>query len=234
MMKTLSCCVRNALLLAGAFCSLATVTAADRQEGGYAGTKDQGHDEVVYNFLKHFNYEQYYWAYDFQFTSINNRRVDAMDAAIFAGHGNQWLIATTNGNVDLKNVGSTGDKGWGDWNCEFIAFESCDVVPSPLEVSDWWTNWVHTNGAFDGLHQALGFRTISWQSTDQDVSDYWGARMRGNYAVWQSWFDAINSEAASDEMGACVMHPSTEMDTHASFAPDPPANHTNLRIWYQY
>src|SRR5689334_20041901 len=89
--------------------------AADRQEGGYAGTKDQGHDQVVYNFLKHFSYEQYYWAYDFQFTSSNNSRVDAMDFAIFAGHGNQWYVSTTSGGVDLSNCGSTAAKGYGDW-----------------------------------------------------------------------------------------------------------------------
>ncbi len=207
--------------------------AADRQEGGYAGTTDQGHDEVVYNFLKHFSYEQYYYARDFQFTSINNSRVDAMDFAIFAGHGNQWLIATTSGNVDLTQCGSTGNKGYGDWNCEFIAFESCDVVPSPIEQADWWTNWVHTNGAFDGLHQALGFHTLSWQSTDQDITDYFGNCIRNNYAVWQSWFDAINHKG-SNEFGSCVMYPPAEMDTHASFVADPPADHQNLKVWYQY
>ena len=211
-----------------------TVFAADRKEGGYAGTTDEGHDQVVYNFLKHFSYEQYYYAYDFQFTSINNSRVDAMDFAVFAGHGNKWLIATTNGNVDLKTCGNTSNKGWGDWNCEFIAFESCYVVPSPFEEANWWTNWVQANGTFDGLHQALGFRTVSYQSTDEDVTDDFGALVKGNYGVWQSWFSAINSEALNDEMGSCVMHPSTDMDTYASFASDPAADHGNLTIWYQY
>src|SRR4051794_23534681 len=100
---------------------------ADHSEGGYAGTTDQGHDEVVYNFLKHFSYQQYYYAADFQFTSSNNSRVDAMDFAIFGGHGNQWYIATTTGGVDLSQCGNTSAKGYGDWNCEFVAFESCDV-----------------------------------------------------------------------------------------------------------
>ncbi|MBI3365152.1 MAG: hypothetical protein HY033_09620 [Ignavibacteriae bacterium] len=211
-----------------------TNQAVDRKEGGYAGTKDQGHDEVVYNFLKHFSYEEYRWAYDFQFTSYNNHRVDAMDITVFAGHGNEWLIATTSGNVDLSIAGNTSDKGWGDYNCEFIAFESCDVVPSPLEESDWWSNWVKDGATFDGLHQALGFRTISWQSTDQDVTDYFGSCIHAGYAVWQSWFDAINHECESDEMGACVMNPTCEMDTHASFAADPSASDQSLRIWYQY
>jgi Family of unknown function (DUF6345) len=209
--------------------------AVDRSEGGYAGTTDQGHDQVVYNFLKHFSYEQYFYARTFQWDSLNDLRVDAMDIAVFGGHGNRWFISTTDGGVDLSNVGSSADHGWGDVNAEFVAFESCDVVPSPLEVTDWWTNWIRTpGGAFDGVHQVLGFRTLSWQSTDQDVTDYFGARMAANGAVWQSWFDAINSEGRSDEMGAAVMHPSTDGDRYGTFVADPPKNHQSLRIWYQH
>src|SRR5262245_49696525 len=196
----------------------APLWAVDRTEGGYAGTTDQGHGEVVYNFLKHYSYEQYFYARTFQFDSLNDLRVDAMDFAIFAGHGNQWFIATTDGGVDLGNVGNSGDRGWGDVQAEFVAFESCDVVPSPLETADWWTNWIRTpNGAFDGVHQVLGFRTLSWQSTDQDVTDYFGVRMANNGAVWQSWFDAIDSEGRSDEMGSAVMHPSADGDRYGTF-----------------
>ena len=51
-------------LAVGAFVTLAAapVLAVDLEEGGYAGTTDEGHDTVVYNFLKHFNYEQYYYS----------------------------------------------------------------------------------------------------------------------------------------------------------------------------
>jgi Family of unknown function (DUF6345) len=226
---------RMACGLAVALLAGAPVSAADRKEGGYVGTYTEGHDAVVYNFLKHFNYQQYYYSQPFQFASSNNARVDAMDIAIFAGHGNRWYISTTNGGVDLASVGSGANSGWGDVQAEFVAFESCYVVPSPIEVADWWTNWIDTpNGAFDGVHQVLSFHTVSWQSTDQDVTDFFGSRMHGNHAVWQSWFDAINSEGRSDEFGAAVMHPSTDGDRYATFAADPPKNHQSLRLWYQY
>lgn len=214
---------------------LPSAALAQGEEGGYAGTKDQGHDEVVYNFLKHFSYDQYYYAKTFQFGDLNDIRVDNMDIAIFGGHGNKWLVGCTDGNVDLSNIGSGPDWGWGDTDLEFMAFESCYVVPSPIEVSDWWTNWVaEPGGAFDGLHQAVGFRTVSWQSTDQDVSDEFGDRIADGAAVWQAWFDAINDEAESDEMGAAVMYPPADGDTYRHFVADPPYNHQNLRIWYQY
>lgn len=228
--------LQKKLALGTLVATLATpVLAVDHEEGGYAGTKDEGHDTVVYNFLKHFNYNQYYYSYKHQWTWNNNNRVDAMDFAIFAGHGNKWLIAGIDGNVDLKTAGSSSHRGYGDLDAEFIAFESCYVVPSPIEVTDWWSNWTsESDDVFDGLHQAVGFHTVSWQSTDQKVTDYFGSRIKNGYAVWQSWFDAINAKGKSDEHGSAVMHPSADGDTYASFVADPAENHTSLRLWYQY
>jgi len=221
-----------------ACCLLLTTSlaaAVDWEEGGYAGTTDEGHDTVVYNFLKHFSYEQYYYSYQHQWSWNNDNRVDAMDFAIFAGHGNRWLIAGLDGSVSLTTAGSSSHRGYGDLDAEFVAFESCYVVPSPIEVSDWYSNWTsESDDVFDGLHQALGFHTVSWQSTDEDVTDYFGSRIASGYAVWESWFDAINAEGRSDEHGSAVMHPSADGDTYASFVSDPAETHTSLRIWYQY
>ena len=207
----------------------------DREEGGYVGHQGQGHDVVVYNFLKHFSWEQYFWGYKHQWTYNNNNRVDAMDFAIFAGHGNRWLIALLDGHVSLTTAGSSPHKGYGDLDCEFVVFETCKAIPSPLEVSNWYSNWTsESDDVFDGLHQALGFRTDSYQSTDQKVTDYFGNRIRNHYGVWESWFDAINAKGRSDEMGAAVMHPTCDGDTYGNYAPDPPETSTWLRIWYQY
>jgi len=214
---------------------IVNANAIDREEGGYVGCEGQGHDVVVYNFLKHFSYEQYYWGNRHQWTYNNNNRVDAMDFAIFAGHGNMWLIALLDGYVDLATAGSSSHKGYGDIDCEFVAFESCKVVPSPLDATDWYSNWTsEPDDVFDGLHQALGFRTDSYQSTDQSVTDYFGSRIRDNYGVWESWFDAINARAASDEMGSAVMHPTCDGDTYGNFVSDPSETSTSLRVWYQY
>ena len=212
-----------------------SVCAVDREEGGYAGTTDEGHDTVVYNFLKHFNYEQYYYSYKHQWSWNNNNRVDAMDFAIFAGHGNKWLIAGLDGTVDLKTAGSSSHRGYGSLDAEFVAFQSCYVVPSPIEESNWYSNWTsESDDVFDGLHQALGFHTVSYQSTDQKVTDYFGSRIANGSAVWESWFDAINAKGRDDEHGSAVMHPSADGDTYGNFANDPSENHTSLRVWYQY
>jgi hypothetical protein len=214
---------------------ISPVNAVDREEGGYVGHKGQGHDVVVYNFLKHFKWEQYYWGYKHQWSYNNNNRVDAMDFAIFAGHGNRWLIALLDGNLSLTTAGNSSHKGYGDLDCEFIALETCKAIPSPLEVSDWYSNWTsESDDVFDGLHQAVGFRTNSKQSTDQKITDYFGRRMRNNYGVWESWFDAIDAKGKSSEMGSAVMHPTCDGDTYGNYASDPPETSTWLRIWYQY
>ncbi len=209
--------------------------AVDHEEGGYVGCKGQGHPTVVYNFLKHFNYDQYYWGYKHQWSYNNNNRVDAMDFAIFAGHGNRWHISLLDGGLSLSSAGSSSDKGYGDVDCEFVAFESCKVIPSPLDVTDWYSNWTsESDDIFDGLHQAVGFRTDSYQSTDQKITNLFGLLISWNFGVWESWFAAINVYGKSNEMGAAVMYPLCDGDTYGNYASDPPENSNWLRIWYQY
>jgi hypothetical protein len=226
----------KAILLTGLLSTFAaSASAVDHEEGGYAGTTDEGHDTVVYNFLKHFSYEQYYYSYKHQWSTNNDNRVDAMDFAIFAGHGNKWRVAGIDGSVDLATAGASSHRGYGDDDAEFVAFESCYVVTSPIETADWYSKWTsESDDVFDGLHQALGFHTVSWQSTDQKVSDYFGSRIAGGHGVWESWFDAINAKGKNDEHGSAVMYPAADGDTYASFVADPSQSHTSLRLWYQY
>ncbi|MEQ8763531.1 MAG: DUF6345 domain-containing protein [Planctomycetota bacterium] len=228
----------NRKLTAGLILAAALTTTTPtfaQEEGGYAGTNNQGHTTVVYNFLKHFSYDQYYYSAYHQWTYNNNARVDNMDIAIFAGHGSPWYFVGEDGyGVNLRTAGSSSNLGYGNWDCEFVAFQSCAVVPSPLEYSNWYSNWTQTNGVFDGLHQAIGFRNSSYQSTDQDVTDTFGTYITWNIGVWESWFYAINAEAYWYEDGSAVMYPLCDGDTYYSFAADPPASSTWLKVWYQH
>lgn len=209
--------------------------AVDHEEGGYVGCKGQGHPTVVYNFLKHFHYEQYYWGYKHQWSYNNNNRVDAMDFAIFAGHGNRWHISLLDGGLSLTSAGNSSHKGYGDVDCEFVAFESCKVIPSPLDVVNWYSNWTsESDDIFDGLHQAVGFRTDSYQSTDQKITNLFGLLISWNFGVWESWFAAINVYGKSNEMGSAVMYPLCDGDTYGNYVSDPPENSNWLKIWYQY
>jgi len=234
-MKTIKLLLVFSVLLLIIQSSVATINAVDREEGGYVGGRGQGDDVCVYNFLKHFSYEQYYWGYKHQWSTNNNNRVDSVDFAIFSHHGGNWSIKLLDGWLSLASAGNSSHKGYGDLDCEFVAFQACQVIPSPWDVSDWHSKWIsEPDDVFDGLHQALGFRTNASFATDQDITNIFGWLIKLNFGVWESWFTAIDVYGGSSEMGSAVMHPSCDGDTYGNYAPDPPETSTWLRIWWQY
>lgn len=224
-----------ACLAAGVLAASGVALAVDLEEGGYVGSKTDGADETVYNFIGHFSWEEYFWATRPMFTTSNDTRVDAMDFAYFCGHGDRWSIQMSDGAVvNLGSAGYSSHAGYGR-DLEFIVYHACKVIPSPRETSAWSQPWVtEPDDTFDGLHQALGFRSNASTGTDQNISNYFGSRIHDNAKVWQSWFDAIDRYGRSDEFGSAVMWPAAENDTYGSVCADPPASHTSLRIWYQY
>lgn len=236
--------MRLVLLLVGAVTLLATAATAGTKEGGYVYNQGEARFvDNVYNFLKHFSYDQYYWAQAYQFTSANNTYIDAMDIAYYSGHGNYWYMGMGPGASSPQYVSIPSAGSWGDSNLEFIIFQSCQVVPSIPEmsagkISNWWSNWVGSGRVFQGLHQAIGYRTLSYSGNG--ISNNFGSRVASGQAVWQAWFAAVNDERSwwrgSDYPGyaSVVLYPGLDNDTYYSFGADPPSNHGALRTYYQY
>lgn len=208
------------------------------EEGGYVynGGEDRFVDNV-WNFVKHFSYDQYYWCQAYEFTTSNNYYVDAMDFAYYSGHGNNFYIgmgpsASTSG----VSLGSTTK--WGDTDLEFIVFQSCKVIPAPIDRSDWYQRWIGTNGVFQGLHQAIGYRTNSYSGNG--ISNNFGNRIASNQCVWQSWFNAVDDErswwygSSYPGYASAVMYPGLDYDRYYNFGGDPPRPMYSLRIWYQH
>lgn len=206
--------------------------------GGYVYYGESRFVDNVWNFIKHFSYQQYYWAETYEFNTANNYYVDAMDLAYYSGHGNQWYITTKQGPPQEGLTLTTGVP-WGDNRLEFIIFQSCAVIPSPIErPSDWWVYWTGSNRAFQGLHQAIGYRTESYSGNG--ISDNFGGRVAAGQAMWQSWFNAVNDERSwwrgsfYPGMASAVLYPGLDNDTFYYFGADPPAGSTYLRVYYQY
>lgn len=232
-----------ALVMLCSFTSLLDTLQAGSREGGYV--YNHGEDRFignVYNFLKHFDYDQYYYCQAYMFTTYNNTYVDAMDIAYYSGHGNYWYIGMGPGAITPRGVGLRTAGGYGDRNLEFIIFQSCQVLPSVPEVqagkiSNWRTPWV-PNGIFQGLHQAIGYRTLSYSGNG--ISNNFGSRVASGQAVWQAWFSAVNDErswwrgASYPGYASVMLYPGTDNDTYYRYAADPPDHHGWLRTYYQY
>jgi hypothetical protein len=222
-----------------------TPVLAQGRIGGYV--YNGGEDRFVRNvwgFLKHFNYTQYYWNQAYMYTSHAYAYVDYVNIAYYSGHGNYYYIgmgpsAAVSG-VNLRTAGTNNDN-WGR-NLRFIIFQSCQVIPTVPEmnagkIANWWSAWV-PNGIFDGVHQAIGYRTLSY--SDNGISSNFGSRVKAGNPMWQSWFKAVDAERSwwkgknYPGYASAVMHPSHQWDTAYSFGTRPPKAHSNLYTYWQY
>ncbi len=245
----------SALFLCGTLLAPATpANADDRQIGGYVAQAEPRFQRNVWNFIKNFKspqsvgahkwkYDQYYWAEPYVFLGNKSSYVDSQDLAFFSGHGANFRMACHNktADVDFRDATGYGDLAKGG-DLEFIIFESCSVVPSAPELTDWYSPWLRDAGGkhiFQGLHQALGYRTLSW--SDNGIPNDFGKRLRGSQAMWPAWFAAVNSERVWDGddlpypgFASVVLYPGLDNDSLGSYGNDPPANHNSLRTYWQY
>ena len=103
-----------------------TPAAMANEEGGYV--YNRGEDRFVdnvYNFIKHFSYDQYYWCQAYMFNTSNNWYCDNMDFSYYSGHGNHWYIGMGPGSsVSGVNLRWDNATRWGDTDLEFIVFQS--------------------------------------------------------------------------------------------------------------
>lgn len=222
-------------VLAAIFAGTAlTSTAKAQQEGGYVAVYNMGAETSIYNFIRHFYWDQFYYAPAFTLAGSNNSYVDAMDHSIFCGHGNNfYVVGIDNVGVNLKTVGYGANKGIGDFNNEFLTFYSCKVVPGATDNSQFLSGWTNPGGAFDGVHQIMGFRTLAYTSHDEDVTDLYGEWVSAGFGIWTSWFNALDAEAYSYEHGSAIIYPPAMFDTRFNTCEDPPANSTYAICFWQ-
>lgn len=229
---------------------------ADREIGGYVDRAEDRFVRNVWNFIKNFQgfqtigdhrYQevQYFWGEPFEFDSDHQDFVDKMDVAYVACHGSAYYIQTnqsTSTGVDLRNCPAYGDLPRGG-DLEFLIIESCNTVASAPEApasGDWWTPWT---SIFQGLHQVVGFRTLS--NSDNGIPNRYANKLKANGGVWQSWFDAVNEErsfstsvntdgAPYPGYASAVMYTTTEQDRLGGYAADPAGGAGNMKTWWQY
>jgi len=242
------------LCLATITVASSSVFAADREIGGYVDKAEDRFVRNVWNFVKNFQswqnigghrYKevQYYYNQPYMMDGSHQFYVDKMDVAYIAGHGNQYVIETNKSlgqSVDLRDVPAYGDLANGG-DLEFMIIESCYTVASAPEHSDWWSPY---SNMFQGLHQLVGFHTLS--NSDNGIPNNYANKLRANGGVWQSWFDAVNEErywifnpTNSDGspypgLASAVMYSSTENDRLGAYGADPAGGTAGMKTWWQY
>lgn len=244
----------SVLLLTIILSSSVVSYAGGREIGGYVAQAESRFQRNVWNFIKEFKssqsigshtwkYDQYFWARDYLFEGNSHKSyVDAQDLVFISGHGNSYIwqsVQSPSEIVDFRNVPSYGNLSDGG-DLEFLIIESCSTVATAPEAANWWTPW---KKMFQGLHQLLGFRTLSY--SDNGIPNAFAKNLKNNQKIWEAWFDAVNTERTwsythTESSGEVVPYPgfasgimynSTANDRLGSYASDPSPNQGFWTVW---
>lgn len=246
---------KTTMVFAFAFSMANTASAGFREIGGYVDKAEDRFVRNVWNFVKEFQSNvnigshtwkntQYYWGQPYFFQGASHTSyVDAMDMVFCSGHGNSYYWQT---NKSLgQGISFTSASPFGDLanngDLEFLVIESCNtVVPYP-DDHNYRSSW---NAIFQGLHQLVGFRTLS--VSDNGIPNRFAKKLKGNGGVWQSWFESVNDErywifnpslddgAPYPGFASAIVYTSTENDRLGSYAGTDPAGTSGMHSWWQY
>jgi len=114
-----------------------------------------------------FLFTQYYWAYNWLYTTYRSQFANAVNILLTEAHGNWHRFRTSPGNdrVYINNnpaldIPSDGYGGGAGGTLAYWIIHACEVIPSetdypgqPFHSFDYW--W----SVFNGLHAVMGFRT---------------------------------------------------------------------------
>lgn len=232
--------------------SIDQALAGSREIGGYVAQAESRFVRNVWNFIKNFQtwksigghqwkYNQYYYMEPFVFEGSHNIYVDTQDLAYVSCHGNFWVMACHDkiADVDLRDCPAYGDLPNGG-DMEFLVVESCATIIAFPDAGFDWNGWRHTTtgGIFDGLHQAMGFHTLS--QSDNGIPQYFANHCLGNNIVWCGWFCAVQEERGwlGSLLGvqypgyaSAIMPQMCINDRMGSYGPDPVASNLLYSIW---
>ncbi|HRI26662.1 MAG TPA: DUF6345 domain-containing protein [Chitinophagales bacterium] len=182
-----------------------------------------------------YDFDQYYYAAPYMFTTSNNSYVDDQDLAFYCGHGNSYYMACGSG-ANVTNM------PLGDNDLEFMVFFSCNTVVSAPERSDWWTPYCNM---FKGLHMLLGFRSLA-SAAQTDIPFDFASRLKSNWKVKDAWFTSVDDErywifnpSMSDGSpypgwASCVVGNNCLNDRLGSYAADPAPGCSGMWNYWQY
>jgi len=150
-------------------------------------------------------------AYSWQVNGPNSKYfMNAVNIAYTVPHGD-WLLNTCLSNYGdlwyVNKIGVGGNPGFGaaaGGKLSTWVIMSCEVIPSFYDrqhevggdgngqhaFDAWW-------GVFQGMHSAVGFRTVMWYP-DDDTNYSFGQLAAQGFDVLTAWFQAVAAHHASE------------------------------------
>ncbi len=126
------------------------------------------------------------WESDFEKSSVGGSDYyygDAVDFAYFTGHGSPdafYFGSPSDGDGAITCRVHTSEASWGETDLEWLVLKACQT----LEFSDWgvFDKW---SPAFQGLHQILGYDTITYSYS---MGDTFAKHMTGYWSWYWFWY----------------------------------------------
>ena len=149
-----------------------------------------------------FTNSQYYWAEPWEFTSNASSFIDSVQVGEVEAHGDWWYFTTYQDWGDGVNIDSNPapGSGYGQVNhgkLNYLILHGCEIVPSAAEAPcpkgmpttdnrGWTDPWWRV---FQGLHLAVGYRTIMY--INDSVGEPFGISARLGLPILTSWSNAL-------------------------------------------
>ncbi|MGD0801300.1 MAG: DUF6345 domain-containing protein [Terracidiphilus sp.] len=149
-----------------------------------------------------FTNSQYYWAEPWEFTTYASQFVDSVQVGEVEAHGDWWYFTTYQDWGDGVNLDTNPAPGGGygqvnHGKLNYLILHGCEIVPSAAEAPcpkgmpttdnrGWPDPWFRL---FQGLHVAVGYRTIMY--INDNVGQAFGTGLRNSQPVISAWANAL-------------------------------------------
>jgi len=133
--------------------------------------------------------------------------VDATDFVFYAGHANMngWTLSNPDdGSLSFSEVGTVPENPgdlWGQQDLEWVVIAACGPLQDAVLATGGGSVFERWDGAFDGLHQLLGYGSVTYDNEDEGkkLAQY----CRDGNTIIDAWFrTAREVQPSSNTYGA--------------------------------
>lgn len=184
-----------------------------------------------------FTNSQYYWAEPRLFTTQASSFIDSVQVGEVEAHGDWWFFTTYQDWGDGVNLDSNPAPGGGygqvnHGKLNYLLLHGCEIVPSAAEAPcpagmpttdnrGWADPWFRL---FQGLHVAVGYRTIMY--INDNVGQAFGTGLRNSQPVITAWANALLTAGDYQSKPRVIAHCGANPAAHLNPGDNCPSNST--------